>query len=485
MIGMIGTVLHDRWRILSALGRGGMGEVLLAEHLTSGRKEALKILIPQAARDPQFVSRFRREARAVNRLRHPNIVALYDFGQLPDGRFYLAMEYAEGPSVWELLKRDRVLELPLALHLLGQLAYAMHHAHSRGVRPPRSQARQPDRRSANDETLKVLDFGIAKIVAVRSRRQSGRCRRGNMVCGPREVHVARARDRRRRRPAHRSLRARLHRVRAGDRPPPFCRPSNEVIHAHLTQPPAPIPSRRRAGIPSELDQRGAALPREEARRPVPNAAELFAAMRKVPGYPPPRTEARRRFVPSTDGRPRSRTDPDGRAERWLWQPARRAAGDRARRLRDAGDRRYRRWSARSRTCATTSSRSPGSRQPRMRSSTRPRRARDRRRPRGPLRFAIGERGSPWAPAVRAAAPRRRTAECGPRGPARGAVAERLLHALDRDRRARVRSPSRAATARALAATGTPADGQRCPLGPVAAGQLRSGRLGTLACYIRR
>jgi len=73
---MIGTVLHDRWRILSALGRGGMGEVWLAEHLTSGRKEALKILMPQAALDPQFVSRFRREARAVNRLRHPNIVAL-------------------------------------------------------------------------------------------------------------------------------------------------------------------------------------------------------------------------------------------------------------------------------------------------------------------------------------------------------------------------------------------------------------------------
>ncbi|HEX7701239.1 MAG TPA: serine/threonine-protein kinase, partial [Kofleriaceae bacterium] len=130
---MIGTVLHDRWRILSALGRGGMGEVWLAEHLTSGRKEALKILMPQAALDPQFVSRFRREARAVNRLRHPNIIALYDFGQLPDQRFYLAMEYAEGASVFELLRRDRQLELPLALHLLGQLSYAVHHAHSRGV----------------------------------------------------------------------------------------------------------------------------------------------------------------------------------------------------------------------------------------------------------------------------------------------------------------------------------------------------------------
>src|SRR5512140_1646202 len=122
---MIGTVLHDRWRILAELGKGGMGEVYLAEHLELDRQEALKILMPSIARDPQFVSRFRREARAVNRLRHPNIVAIYDFGQLPDGRFYLAMEYAAGESVYRLLRRAQVIELPRALHLLGQLAYAV------------------------------------------------------------------------------------------------------------------------------------------------------------------------------------------------------------------------------------------------------------------------------------------------------------------------------------------------------------------------
>src|SRR3954462_4235969 len=120
---MIGTVLHDRWRIVSELGRGGMGEVYLAEHVELGRKEALKILMPSIATDPQFVSRFRREARAVNRLRHPNIVAVYDFGQLPDRRFYLSMEYAEGESLYRLVKRDEHFEVPRALHVLGQLAY--------------------------------------------------------------------------------------------------------------------------------------------------------------------------------------------------------------------------------------------------------------------------------------------------------------------------------------------------------------------------
>src|SRR5580698_8848705 len=127
---MIGTILYDRWRIVAELGRGGMGRVYLAEHLELGRKEALKILMPAMASDPQFVARFRREARAVNRLRHPNIVAIHDFGQLPDGRFYLSMEYVDGVSVSQLLRRHEVLAPPRAMHLLSQLAYAVHHAHS-------------------------------------------------------------------------------------------------------------------------------------------------------------------------------------------------------------------------------------------------------------------------------------------------------------------------------------------------------------------
>src|SRR5262245_51288190 len=96
---MIGTVLGDRYRILSQLGAGGMGEVYLAEHINLGRREAIKILKPQLAEDRQLVARFRREARAANRVQHPNIVGVYDFGQLPDGRFFLAMEYADGKDV--------------------------------------------------------------------------------------------------------------------------------------------------------------------------------------------------------------------------------------------------------------------------------------------------------------------------------------------------------------------------------------------------
>ncbi|HEY0252166.1 MAG TPA: protein kinase [Kofleriaceae bacterium] len=291
---MIGTVLHDRWRILSALGRGGMGEVWLAEHLTSGRKEALKILMPQAAADPQFVSRFRREARAVNRLRHPNIVAIYDFGQLPDQRFYLAMEYADGASVFEMLRKQRQLELPLALHLLGQLAYAVHHAHSRGVV-------HRDLKPGNlivtgeDATLKVLDFGMAKIVAS-DHDESLALSQGNMIWGTAKYMSP-------------------ERVTGtGDDPridlyaigclatelvtgqPPFTGTSNEVLHAHVTQPP-PIPSMRRRDVPPELDQVILRCLEKKPEHRFASAADLFAALRKVPGYPPPKSENRRRFIP--------------------------------------------------------------------------------------------------------------------------------------------------------------------------------------------
>ncbi|MEO8698552.1 MAG: protein kinase [Kofleriaceae bacterium] len=304
---MIGTVLHDRWRILSALGRGGMGEVWLAEHLTSGRKEALKILMPQAALDPQFVSRFRREARAVNRLRHPNIVALYDFGQLPDLRFYLAMEYASGPSVYELLRRDRQFELPLALHLLGQLAYAVHHAHSRGVvhrdlKPgnlivtgAEMEGARPARDPGGDATLKVLDFGMAKIVES-DNAESQALSTGNMIWGTAKYmspeRVSGVGD---------DPRIDLYAIGCiafeliiGQ--PPFIGTSNDVLHAHMTQPP-PIPSLRRAGIPPELDQVILRCLEKKPDHRYASAADLFAALRKVPGYPPPKSEGRRRFIP--------------------------------------------------------------------------------------------------------------------------------------------------------------------------------------------
>ena len=309
---MIGTVLHDRWRILANLGQGGMGEVFLAEHIELGRKEALKILMPSLASDPQFVSRFRREARAVNRLRHPNIIAIHDFGQLPDDRFFLAMEYADGESVHRILKREQVLEVPRALHLLGQLAYAVHHAHSRGVV---HRDLKPGNLIAvgEDETLKVLDFGIAKIVAS-DHAESVALSSTNIVYGtPKYMSPERARG------VGNDPRTDLYAIGCiayelitGSAP--FTGTPNDVIRAHLTiEAPPPSAVRPDTGIPPELDAiiLRCLVKQPEAR--VQSAADLYAALTKVPGYPAPKAEGRRRFVPVTRRPPTleaPRRDPD-------------------------------------------------------------------------------------------------------------------------------------------------------------------------------
>lgn len=273
-----------------------MGEVFLAEHIKLGRKEALKILKPSLAADAQFVARFRREARAVNRLRHPNIIAIYDFGQLPDGRFYLAMEYAEGQSVERLLKRDDHFDTPRALGVLGQLAYAVHHAHSRGVL---HRDLKPDNLIlvGDDETLKVLDFGIAKIVSM-DNVESVALSTGDMVWGsPRYMSPERVRG------VGKDPRSDVYSIGCiafelliGA--PPFLGTSDEIIRGHLKEVPEP-PSKWRPslGIPAELDVVVLKCLAKEPAERYQNAAELFAALTKVPGYPPAKAEGRRRFVP--------------------------------------------------------------------------------------------------------------------------------------------------------------------------------------------
>jgi serine/threonine protein kinase len=163
---VIGGELDGRYRILSRIGEGTMGEVYLVEHLGLGRKEALKVL--RSAMDkPSLVTRFRREARATNRLQHPNIVSIHDFGRLPDGRFYIASEFLDGDSLDQMLRRLGPLPVARALPILIQLAEAIDHAHSRGVihRDLKPANMMVVERRGQGDHIKVLDFGVAKILA--------------------------------------------------------------------------------------------------------------------------------------------------------------------------------------------------------------------------------------------------------------------------------------------------------------------------------
>ncbi len=149
----------------ASLGRGGMATVVLAEHSVLKRRVALKILThprPSAA----DVASFRREARVASRLRHPNAVQIFDYGELSDGRQYFAMEYVEGLTLSQLLTLERHLPVGRALYLMEQLSGALEEAHALGVvhRDLKPSNVMVGLKGAMGDVVKVLDYGIASAV---------------------------------------------------------------------------------------------------------------------------------------------------------------------------------------------------------------------------------------------------------------------------------------------------------------------------------
>lgn len=164
----IGEVLDEKYRLDKQLGQGGMGAVYLATHLGTQRPVALKLIAPQFMAQAEFVERFRREAEAAGRLRHPNIVNVTDFGftQLANECVaYLVMEYLEGCSLAEILNEEKGLPLSWVVDIVEQICSAMETAHQQGIvhrdLKPANIWLEPNRRGGY--TVKVLDFGLAKL----------------------------------------------------------------------------------------------------------------------------------------------------------------------------------------------------------------------------------------------------------------------------------------------------------------------------------
>jgi serine/threonine-protein kinase len=153
------------YRILRRLGKGGMGEVLLGEDTRQhGRKVALKVLPEELTRSEARLRRFRREARAVLTLNHPNILTVYEIGE-DDDKYYIATEYIEGETLRHVLWREP-LKIDEALGVAIQVAMALEAAHAAGIvhrdiKPENIMLRQD--RFVRDRFVKVLDFGLAKL----------------------------------------------------------------------------------------------------------------------------------------------------------------------------------------------------------------------------------------------------------------------------------------------------------------------------------
>jgi serine/threonine-protein kinase len=162
---LLGALIAGRFRIVSRVGVGAMGTVYKAIQSSVDRPVALKVLRHDLTRDPETAARFNREARATSALKHPNTVTLYDYGQTEEGHLYIAMELLEGRLLGRVLKEDGELQIDLAVRIVIQVARSLAEAHHKGIvhrdlKPDNIMLAQVE----GQEVVKVLDFGIAKIV---------------------------------------------------------------------------------------------------------------------------------------------------------------------------------------------------------------------------------------------------------------------------------------------------------------------------------
>ena len=165
--GIVGEIIAERYHVVKALGEGGMGQVYLAEQVKMRRMCALKVMRPALATDPDAVRRFGAEAENASRIAHPNVAAIYDFGETPEGLVYLAMEFVDGPSLASILARERILPPGRVAAIGKQVADALSAAHDLGIV---HRDLKPDnvmivRNKDGSERVKVVDFGIAKAMA--------------------------------------------------------------------------------------------------------------------------------------------------------------------------------------------------------------------------------------------------------------------------------------------------------------------------------
>jgi len=156
---LVGRIFTNRYETEREIAQGGMAEVYLARDRLLDRPVALKALFPEYAREPSFVERFRREAQAAANLNHPNIVAIYDWGQ-ESGTYFIVMEYVEGRSLRDLVRSEGPLDAHQAADITAEIAAALAFAHRSGV--VHRDVKPGNVLLTRSGTVKVTDFGIAR-----------------------------------------------------------------------------------------------------------------------------------------------------------------------------------------------------------------------------------------------------------------------------------------------------------------------------------
>ncbi len=164
---LIGQTIAGRFKITGFIGEGAMATVYRGVQDAEPRDVAVKIMHQHLARDATFTGRFKREAKAASLLKHPNTVQIVDYGE-DHGRFYIAMELISGQDLFEMLVLERRFDEERATRIVAQVCDALTSAHARGIihrdLKPENVMVIPDQHLPGRELVKVLDFGIAKVL---------------------------------------------------------------------------------------------------------------------------------------------------------------------------------------------------------------------------------------------------------------------------------------------------------------------------------
>lgn len=183
-----GMIILRKYRVLQLLGTGGMGSVYKVVHIESNLEYAIKFLNKQQTNDAA-IRRFEIEARAANKLDHPNLIKVHESGLLPDGQPFFVMDLVEGESLADLLRRHGRLSVDKATKIFIQVGFALSYAHSNGVihrdvKPSNIMVQTLDSDTMLGTVVKVVDFGIAKLTGQDEFSQQTLTRTGEIFGSP-------------------------------------------------------------------------------------------------------------------------------------------------------------------------------------------------------------------------------------------------------------------------------------------------------------
>lgn len=183
---LLGTILNDRYRVLEEVGRGGMSIVYRGLHEMMDRTVAIKMLQAQHVTDQLSIKRFQQEAQAASHLQHPHVITVYDCGVVATGQPYIVMDFLEGESLSDVIKKENHIPFQRAVPIFAQACDALDHAHQKGVihRDLKSSNIMLVEVEGRKDFVKVVDFGIAKLTNASGKMQQNLTQTGEIFGSP-------------------------------------------------------------------------------------------------------------------------------------------------------------------------------------------------------------------------------------------------------------------------------------------------------------